>query len=135
MWKSIQGHGSERGTLESPECNRQRPKSPKSWGRQSQDAEGIQGNRQEVATPKDITVLIVGEKRDRQRALWHKGRFTITAIAGPGHLSPSNAASIPKDLLEAELFGWEKGAFTGAKEKHAGKIESAEWHLIPGRDF
>ena len=31
----------------------------------------------------------------------------------------------PKDLLEAELVGWEKGAFTGAKEKRIGKIESA----------
>ena len=34
-------------------------------------------------------------------------------------------ADIPKDLLEAELFGHEKGAFTGADEKRIGRFEQA----------
>ena len=72
---------------------------------------------------KDITVLIVGEsgtgKELVAKAIHHNSNCRTGAFVA------INAASIPKDLLEAELFGWEKGAFTGAKEKHAGKIESA----------
>jgi two-component system nitrogen regulation response regulator GlnG len=73
---------------------------------------------------KDIIVLITGEsgtgKELVAKAIHHnssRGSEPFIAI---------NSASIPKDLIEAELFGWEKGAFTGAKEKHIGKIESAD---------
>lgn len=73
---------------------------------------------------KDITVLITGEsgtgKELVAKAIHHSSnRRTGSFIA-------INSASIPKDLLEAELFGWEKGAFTGAGEKHTGKIEAAK---------
>lgn len=73
---------------------------------------------------KDITVLITGEsgtgKELVARAVHHNSnRSTAPFVA-------INSASIPKDLIEAELFGWEKGAFTGAKEKRIGKIESAD---------
>jgi sigma-54 specific flagellar transcriptional regulator A len=37
-----------------------------------------------------------------------------------------NCAAIPKDLLESELFGYEKGAFTGALKSHAGRFEQAD---------
>ncbi|MFQ3573064.1 MAG: sigma-54 dependent transcriptional regulator [Thermodesulfovibrionales bacterium] len=72
---------------------------------------------------KDVIVLITGEsgtgKELVARAIHNNSlrRFNpFIAI---------NCASIPKDLLEAELFGFEKGAFTGALEKRIGKIQSA----------
>jgi two-component system nitrogen regulation response regulator GlnG len=72
---------------------------------------------------KDITVLITGEsgtgKELVAKAIHHNSNRKI------GPFSAINSASIPKDLLEAELFGWEKGAFTGAKERRSGRIESA----------
>ncbi|MBN2654923.1 MAG: sigma-54-dependent Fis family transcriptional regulator [Nitrospirae bacterium] len=74
--------------------------------------------------PKDVTVLISGEsgtgKELVARAVHNNSRRKV------GPFVAINAASIPKDLLEAELFGWEKGAFTGAVERGDGKISSAE---------
>lgn len=73
--------------------------------------------------PKDVTVLITGEsgtgKELVAKAIHYNSKRNIGAFVA------INSASIPKDLMEAGLFGWEKGAFTGAKEKRIGKIESA----------
>ena len=41
-----------------------------------------------------------------------------------------NCAAIPKDLLESELFGYEAGAFTGAKKRHRGLLEQADTGTI-----
>ncbi len=74
--------------------------------------------------PKDVTVLISGEsgtgKELVARAIHNNSRRKI------GPFIAINSASIPKELLEAELFGWSKGAFTGAEEKTAGKIQAAD---------
>ena len=43
-----------------------------------------------------------------------------------GNFVAINCAAIPKDLLESELFGYEKGAFTGASKSHAGRFEQAD---------
>ncbi|MFO7855552.1 MAG: nitrogen regulation protein NR(I) [Paracoccaceae bacterium] len=71
----------------------------------------------------DLTVMLNGEsgtgKELVARALhnfgWRK--------AGP--FVAVNMAAIPRDLIESELFGHEKGAFTGATERMAGKFEAA----------
>jgi len=39
---------------------------------------------------------------------------------------PVNCASLPENLLESELFGYEKGAFTGANARKQGKFEIAD---------
>jgi two-component system response regulator AtoC len=71
----------------------------------------------------DSTVLIRGEsgtgKEVVARAI-HKH-----SLRGPRRLVKVNCASIPETLLEAELFGHERGAFTGALQRRIGKFEYA----------
>lgn len=74
--------------------------------------------------PKEVTVLLSGEsgtgKELAARAIHNNSKRKF------GQFAAINSASIPKERLEAELFGWEKGAFTGAVEKNAGKIQAAD---------
>jgi two-component system NtrC family response regulator/two-component system nitrogen regulation response regulator GlnG len=72
----------------------------------------------------DATVLVQGEsgtgKELAARALWsYSGRKN-------GPFVVVNCVAIPESLLESELFGHEKGAFTGATHRRAGKIEQAQ---------
>ena len=74
--------------------------------------------------PSDLTVLVRGEngagKELVARAIhYHSARVVAPFVA-------VNCAAIPRELLESELFGHEKGAFTGAVEQKKGKFESAE---------
>ncbi len=72
----------------------------------------------------DLTVMISGEsgtgKELVARALHDYGKRR----AGP--FVAINMAAIPRDLIESELFGHEKGAFTGANTRSAGRFEQAE---------
>lgn len=77
----------------------------------------------EKVAPTDVTTLITGEtgtgKELLARALHdlsHRAEQPFAAI---------NCAAIPENLLESELFGFEKGSFTGATQAKKGKIESA----------
>lgn len=74
--------------------------------------------------PTDITVLITGESGTGKELVAKAIHNNSKRKYGP--FVAINSAAIPKELMEAELFGWEKGAFTGAVERKIGKIQSAE---------
>jgi two-component system nitrogen regulation response regulator GlnG len=73
--------------------------------------------------PKDITVLITGESGTGKELVAKAIHYNSGRSEGP--FFAINSASIPKDLLESELFGYKKGAFTGATIEKKGKIASA----------
>ncbi len=71
----------------------------------------------------DTTVLITGESGTGKELLSRALHFNSKRAAGP--FLPVNCAAIPSALLEAELFGYESGAFTGATRRQKGKFEQA----------
>lgn len=73
--------------------------------------------------PSDITVLITGESGTGKELVARAIHFNSTRLGKP--FLALNCAAIPRELLESELFGFEKGAFTGATERKAGKFEQA----------
>ncbi len=72
----------------------------------------------------DLTILILGEsgtgKELVAQAIHRLGRRRDHPFVAV------NMAAIPRDLIEAELFGYEKGAFTGAAQRSAGRFEQAD---------
>src|ERR1700756_1491866 len=78
--------------------------------------------------PTDSTVLLTGQtgsgKELIARAIHRKSERSVRAFISV------NCAAIPQSLIASELFGHEKGAFTGATQRHLGRFELAEGGTI-----
>lgn len=82
----------------------------------------LAGNIQKVATTK-TTVLLLGES-GTGKELFARAIHNLS-LKKDNQFVAINCAAIPGELLESELFGYEKGAFTGAGERKIGKLELA----------
>ena len=94
---------------------------------QSAPMRGVLNQIMKVA-PTDSTVLILGETGTGKELVAnsiyeHSPRYGKPFV-------PINCAAIPRELLESELFGHEKGAFTGATARKPGKLEIADGGTI-----
>ena len=72
----------------------------------------------------DVTVLIEGESGTGKEVVARNLHYNSSRRKEP--FVPVNCGAIPAELLESELFGHEKGAFTGAINSRAGRFEMAE---------
>jgi two-component system NtrC family response regulator len=77
----------------------------------------------EKVAPANATVLLLGESGTGKEVL-ARGVHELSPRAGKRFVA-INCAAIPDNLLESELFGYEKGAFTGAAKQTIGRIEYA----------
>ncbi len=72
---------------------------------------------------KDVCISIVGESGTGKEVVARRVHDLSHRRAGP--FVPINCAAIPESLFESELFGHERGAFTGASERSRGKVEAS----------
>ncbi len=76
----------------------------------------------------DVAVLILGESGSGKEVVAREIHARSTRKSGP--FVKVNCAALPGDLLESELFGFERGAFTGAAARRIGKFELAHGGTI-----
>ncbi|MCA9675216.1 MAG: sigma-54-dependent Fis family transcriptional regulator [Kofleriaceae bacterium] len=76
------------------------------------------------AAPSEATVLLLGESGTGKELLARALHENSTRARGA--FVAINCAAIPESILEAELFGYEKGAFTGATQSRDGRFEAAD---------
>jgi DNA-binding NtrC family response regulator len=89
------------------------------------ESESIERVRRQIrmAARVDSTVLVTGESGTGKELT---ARTLHELSERPGRLVTLNCAAIPDSLLESELFGYERGAFTGAYRSEAGKVAEAD---------
>lgn len=78
----------------------------------------------EKVAPTDTTVLLIGESGTGKEILANS--LHSLSQRKDNNFVAINCAAIPENLLESELFGYEKGAFTGATKQTKGKLELAD---------
>ena len=83
--------------------------------------------------PSKATVLLNGETGTGKELIAQSIHQNSDRSRGP--FVPVHCAALPSNLLESELFGHEKGAFTGASERRIGRFESANKGTLFGRDW
>ena len=74
--------------------------------------------------PTEARVLVTGESGTGKELVAAAIHRASARVRGP--FVPVNCAAIPRDLVESELFGHERGAFTGATERRLGRFELAD---------
>lgn len=80
--------------------------------------------RLEKTYQEDCSVLITGETGTGKELVANAIHYHSSRSGNP--LVALNCGAFPKDLIQAELFGYEKGAFTGAQQQKIGRIELAQ---------
>jgi two-component system NtrC family response regulator len=78
----------------------------------------------EKVAPSSATVMLLGDSGSGKELI-ARGLHSLSARADKRFVA-INCAAIPEQLLESELFGYEKGAFTGAQRQTLGKLELAQ---------
>lgn len=81
-----------------------------------------------VVAPRDVPVMFAGESGTGKEVLARYLHELSSRRSGP--FVPINCAAIPESLFESELFGHERGAFTGANELALGKVEAAHRGIL-----
>ena len=76
-----------------------------------------------IVAAKEVTLTLIGESGTGKEVIARRAHELSERRRGP--FIPINCAAIPENLFESELFGHERGAFTGASDQARGKIEAA----------
>ncbi|MDA8174567.1 MAG: sigma 54-interacting transcriptional regulator [Nitrospiraceae bacterium] len=119
LWEIYRKTDDRRQTLERE--LRERFSLPNIIGR-SEKLQGVLKTVQKVAET-DTTVLLLGESGTGKELVARTLHYQSARARGP--FVAVNCAALPENLLEVELFGSEKGAFTGATERRVGRFEAA----------
>ena len=86
-----------------------------------------------TAAKSDISVLILGPTGSGKEVVARM--IHELSRRGTEKFQAVNCAALPDTLFESEIFGYEKGAFTGAHDRKPGRLELAEsWHALPRRN-
>ena len=87
----------------------------------------------ERVAPTNVTILLLGES-GTGKEVFARAIHNLSDRKGQRFVA-INCASIPENLLESELFGYEKGAFTGAVKQTIGKIEHSQIETTKRNSF